>query len=50
MYLIGLKLAELRGTLPPAELEGLIGDLKAIPHQIDLLHADCERADAGDRA
>jgi glucosamine--fructose-6-phosphate aminotransferase (isomerizing) len=42
VYLIGLKLAELRGTLPPAELEGLIADLKGIPHKIDLLMQSCQ--------
>ena len=42
IYLIGLKMAELRGTLPPAELEALISDLKAIPHKIDTLLQDCD--------
>jgi glutamine---fructose-6-phosphate transaminase (isomerizing) len=42
IYLIGLKMAELRGTLPRAELEALIGDLKAIPHKIDTLLQDCD--------
>jgi glucosamine--fructose-6-phosphate aminotransferase (isomerizing) len=43
MYLIGLKLAELRHTMEPAELQGLIGELKAIPHRIDTLVTSCER-------
>src|SRR5919201_3642395 len=43
VYLIGLKLAELRHTLPPAELEGLIADLKGIPHKIDMLMQSCEK-------
>ena len=43
MYLIGLKLAELRHTMDPAELRGLIGDLKAIPHRIDQLVTGCEQ-------
>src|SRR5688572_5175960 len=42
MYLLGLKLAELRHTMDPAELRGLIGDLKAIPHRIDQLVTQCE--------
>jgi hypothetical protein len=43
MYLLGLKLAELRHTMEPAELQGLIGDLKAIPHRIELLVKQCEQ-------
>ena len=43
MYLIGLKLAELRHTMEPAELHGLIGDLKAIPHRIEMLVKQCEQ-------
>jgi glutamine---fructose-6-phosphate transaminase (isomerizing) len=43
MYLIGLKLAELRHTMEPAELHGLIADLKTIPHRIDQLVTQCER-------
>ncbi len=42
MYLIGLKLAELRHTMDPAELHGLIGDLKTIPHRIEMLVKQCE--------
>ena len=42
MYLIGLKLAELRHTMDPAELHGLIGELKAIPHRIEMLVKQCE--------
>ena len=43
MYLIGLKLAELRHTMEPAELHGLIADLKTIPHRIDQLVTQCEQ-------
>ncbi len=43
MYLIGLKLAELRHTIEPDELRGLIADLKAIPHRIDQLVTQCEQ-------
>jgi glucosamine--fructose-6-phosphate aminotransferase (isomerizing) len=42
MYLIGLKLAELRGTLASGELARLIGELKAIPHKIDVLLGSCQ--------
>ncbi len=35
MYLLALRLAELRGTLPPERLAGLVADLKHIPHCID---------------
>ena len=35
MYLIGLWLAELRGTLPPARLAELVAELKAIPSKIE---------------
>jgi glucosamine--fructose-6-phosphate aminotransferase (isomerizing) len=42
MYLIGLKLGELRHSIERPELEGLIADLKAIPHRIDKLVVDCD--------
>jgi glucosamine--fructose-6-phosphate aminotransferase (isomerizing) len=35
MYLIGLRLAELRGTLEPQRLAGLIAELKSIPSKIE---------------
>jgi glutamine---fructose-6-phosphate transaminase (isomerizing) len=35
MYLLGLRLAELRGTLEPAELSRLVADLKGIPSAIE---------------
>jgi glutamine---fructose-6-phosphate transaminase (isomerizing) len=41
IYLIGLKLAELRHGLEPAELEGLVKELKSIPHQIEVLLDTC---------
>jgi glutamine---fructose-6-phosphate transaminase (isomerizing) len=34
MYLLGLWLADLRGTLPPERIAALIAELKAIPHKI----------------
>ncbi|HWH21393.1 MAG TPA: SIS domain-containing protein, partial [Solirubrobacterales bacterium] len=35
MYLLGLRLAELRGTLPPKRIEELVAELKALPIKID---------------
>jgi glucosamine--fructose-6-phosphate aminotransferase (isomerizing) len=35
MYLLGLRMAELRGTLAPARLEELVATLKRIPHCIE---------------
>jgi glucosamine--fructose-6-phosphate aminotransferase (isomerizing) len=34
MYLLALRLAELRGTMPPERLKELVTDLKKIPHCI----------------
>jgi glucosamine--fructose-6-phosphate aminotransferase (isomerizing) len=42
MYLIGLRLAELRGTLAPERIAELVGELKHMPHHIDELIAECE--------
>jgi glucosamine--fructose-6-phosphate aminotransferase (isomerizing) len=42
MYLIGLKLAELRRTLPRREFERLVGELRSIPHHIGVLVKSCE--------
>src|SRR3954452_14173006 len=42
IYLLGLKLAELRHTLEPAELEGLVHELKSIPHCIEMLLESCD--------
>jgi glutamine---fructose-6-phosphate transaminase (isomerizing) len=42
MYLLGLRLAELRGTLAPERISELVGELKRLPHCIDELIADCE--------
>jgi glucosamine--fructose-6-phosphate aminotransferase (isomerizing) len=42
MYLLALKLAELRHALAPSEIEGLINDLKAVPHRIDMLIGACD--------
>jgi glutamine---fructose-6-phosphate transaminase (isomerizing) len=35
MYLLGLRIAELRGTLPPERIEELVAELKAVPTKID---------------
>jgi glutamine---fructose-6-phosphate transaminase (isomerizing) len=35
MYLLALRMAELRGTLPPERLRELVADLKHLPHAID---------------
>jgi glutamine---fructose-6-phosphate transaminase (isomerizing) len=42
MYLIGLRLAELRGTLPPERLTELIAEVKHLPSKIDETLAGCE--------
>jgi glutamine---fructose-6-phosphate transaminase (isomerizing) len=42
MYLLGLRLAELRGTLAPERVAELVAELKHMPHSIDELIADCE--------
>jgi glucosamine--fructose-6-phosphate aminotransferase (isomerizing) len=42
MYLLGLRLAELRGTLDPDRLAGLVAELKAIPSKIEATLAACE--------
>ena len=34
MYLLGLRLAELRGTLAPDQLQALMGELRALPHKL----------------
>ncbi len=35
IYLLGLRLAELRGTLEPKRLTELVGEIKRLPHCID---------------
>ncbi|HYM54902.1 MAG TPA: glutamine--fructose-6-phosphate transaminase (isomerizing), partial [Solirubrobacteraceae bacterium] len=35
IYLLGLRLAELRGTLQAARLAELVGEIKRLPHRID---------------
>jgi glutamine---fructose-6-phosphate transaminase (isomerizing) len=40
MYLLALRLAELRGTMAPERLSELVADLKHIPHHIDHMLAN----------
>ena len=47
MYLLGLKLASVRGAMPDDEIAGLIGELKHLPHQMTEL---LERVDEPVRA
>ncbi len=42
MYLIGLRLAELRGTLPPPRIAELVAELKALPSKIEATIAAVE--------
>ncbi len=42
MYLLGLRLAELRGTLAPERLSELVGEVKRLPHGIDEVLAGVE--------
>ncbi len=44
MYLLGLRMAELRGTLTPERLEELVLALKRIPHCIEELLASVEES------
>ena len=43
LYLLALRLAELRGTLPPAELDDLMAEVRALPHRLEsCLQAETE--------
>ncbi len=42
MYLLGLRLAELRGALPRERIAELVGELKRLPHCIDEVIGSCE--------
>jgi glucosamine--fructose-6-phosphate aminotransferase (isomerizing) len=42
MYLLGLRLAQLRGTLSPERIAELVAELKTLPTKIDETIADCE--------
>ncbi len=43
MYLLGLRLAELRGSLPSARIAELVAELKRLPHCIDEAIDGCEQ-------
>jgi glucosamine--fructose-6-phosphate aminotransferase (isomerizing) len=47
MYVFGLRIAELRGTLPTARIEELVAELKALPVKIDETLASTEAAVRG---
>jgi glucosamine--fructose-6-phosphate aminotransferase (isomerizing) len=51
MYLLGLRLAELRGTLEPERLTELVAELKRLPHGIAAIveHADTQIAEIAKR-
>jgi glutamine---fructose-6-phosphate transaminase (isomerizing) len=40
VYLLGLRLAQLRGTLAPERVAGLVAEIKRLPHCIDQVIAD----------
>jgi glucosamine--fructose-6-phosphate aminotransferase (isomerizing) len=42
MYLLGLRLAEVRGTLPPERIAALVAELKSIPSKIEATLAAAE--------
>ncbi|HET8566072.1 MAG TPA: glutamine--fructose-6-phosphate transaminase (isomerizing) [Solirubrobacterales bacterium] len=44
MYLLGLRLAELRGTLPAERLRELVAEMKALPSRMEETLATCEEA------
>jgi glucosamine--fructose-6-phosphate aminotransferase (isomerizing) len=44
MYLLGLRLAELRGTLPPERLAELVAEMKALPSKMEETLAGTEEA------
>jgi glutamine---fructose-6-phosphate transaminase (isomerizing) len=44
MYLLGLRLAELRGTLPPERLAELVAEMKALPSKMEETLAGTEKA------
>ena len=49
IYLLGLRLAELRGTLPPERIAELVCEVKRLPHCITEITGSAELARA-DRA
>ena len=49
MYLLGLKLAQVRGTLPPERIHELVAEVKQLPHLISELLARIDEPIEGDR-
>jgi glutamine---fructose-6-phosphate transaminase (isomerizing) len=47
MYLLGLRLAELRGTLPPERLAELVAEMKALPSKMEETLAGTEETVRG---
>ena len=47
MYLLGLRLAELRGTLPPERLAELVAEMKALPSKMEETLAGTEETVGG---
>jgi glucosamine--fructose-6-phosphate aminotransferase (isomerizing) len=50
MYLLALKLAQLRGTMRPATLEKLVGDIKRLPRSIAEVIEQASDPDSGEPA
>jgi glutamine---fructose-6-phosphate transaminase (isomerizing) len=44
LYMLGLKLGEVRGTMPPERLGELVDDLRGIPHKLSELIEPADRA------
>jgi len=44
MYLLGLRIAELRGSLPPQRVAELVGEMKALPSKVEETLAGTEEA------
>jgi glucosamine--fructose-6-phosphate aminotransferase (isomerizing) len=42
MYLLGLRLAELRGTMTPERLAELVAELKSLPHKLQETIVSCD--------
>src|SRR3712207_1926431 len=45
MYLLALRLAELRGTLPPERVAELVRDIRRLPEQIEKLVTELDEGD-----
>jgi glucosamine--fructose-6-phosphate aminotransferase (isomerizing) len=43
MYLLGLRLAEVRGTMPAGRLAELIAEMKSLPSKVEATLASCEQ-------